>query len=130
MKKPIKFCKNPDCEDEILDYKSSKKIYCSDKCRNYHGHKRRSEENLEFDLCRKGMLENYKLLKLYRDRNIHIEDLDKFEKLGLNTKYLPESKLFNVGGVTTKCYQIKDIVFGLYPKDEKKIIIYKKTEKK
>lgn len=25
MKKPIKYCKNPDCEDEILDFKSSKK---------------------------------------------------------------------------------------------------------
>ena len=49
MKKPIKFCKNPDCEEEILDCKSSKKIYCTDKCRNYHGHKRRSEENLEFN---------------------------------------------------------------------------------
>ena len=27
MKKPIKFCKNPDCGDEILDYKSSKREY-------------------------------------------------------------------------------------------------------
>lgn len=130
MKKLIKFCKNPDCEDEILDFKSSKKIYCSDKCRNYHGHKRRTEENLEFNLIRKGMLENYKLLKLYRDRNILTEDLVKFEKLGFNTKYLPETKFYNVGGVKTKCYEFKDIVFGLDPKDETKIIIYKKTEKK
>jgi hypothetical protein len=129
VKKQIKFCKNPDCEDEIVDLKSSKKIYCSDKCRNYHGHKRRSEENLEFNLSRKGMSENYKLLKLYRDRDILIEDLDKFEKLGFNTKYLPEPKFYKVGGEKTKCYHIKDIVFGLDPKDDTKIIIYIKNEK-
>ena len=129
MKKQIKYCKNPDCEDEIVDFKSSKKIYCSDKCRNYHGHKRRSEENLEFNLSRKGMIENFKLLKLYRDRNILTEDLIKFEKLGFNTKHLPEPKLFEISGVKTKCYQLKDIVFGLDPKNQTKIIIYKKTEK-
>lgn len=130
MKKQIKFCKNPDCEDEIVDFKSSKKKYCSDKCRNYDGHKRRTEENLEFNLIRKGMLENYKLLKLHRDKGIFRECLDKYEKLGFNTKYLPEPKLFEISGVQTKCYQYKDIVFGLDPKDQTKIIIYKKTEKK
>jgi hypothetical protein len=130
MKKPIKFCKKPDCDQEMLDYKSSKKLYCSDKCRNYDGHKRRTEENLEFNLSRKGMIENYKLLKLYRDSNILSEDLAKFEKFGFNTKYLPEPKFYNIGGVTTKCYQIKDIVFGLDPKDETKIIIYINKEKK
>lgn len=130
MKKTIKFCKNPDCEDEILVYKSSKKIYCSDKCRNYDGHKRRTEENLEFNTSRKGMLENYKLLKLYRDKNIFTEDLVKFEKLGFNTKHLPEPKFYNIGGVKTKCYVIKDIVFGLDPEGETKIVIYKKNERK
>lgn len=127
MIKPIKYCKNLDCGDIMVEYKSSKKEYCSDYCRNHHGYLRRTEENLEFNLYRKGMSENYKLLKLYRDRGIFIEDLIKFEKLGFNTKYLPEIKFFNIGGVKTKCYQIKDIVFGLDPKDETKIKIYKKN---
>ena len=35
-----------------------------------------------------------------------------------------------VSGVRTKCFQIKDIVFGLDPKDDTKIIIYKETAKK
>jgi hypothetical protein len=130
MKKPIKFCKNPDCGDEMIDYKSSKKIYCSDTCRNYHGHKRRTEENKEFNLSRKGMIENYKLLKFYRDRNIFFEDLDKFEKLGFNTKYLPEPKFYKVNSIKINCYEFKDIIFGLDPKVQTKVIIYKKTEKK
>ena len=130
MKKPIKFCKNPDCQDEILDYKSSKREYCNDYCRNHHGHKRRSEENLEFNNFKKGMLENFKLLKLHRDKNILIENLNKYEKLGFNTNYLPDSKFAKISGVITKYYQIKDIAFGLDPEDQTKIIIFKKTEKK
>jgi len=129
MKKPTKYCKNPHCLDEIVDYKSSKREYCTDYCRNHHGHIRRSEENLEFNIVRKGMLENYKLLKLYRDRDILIEDLKKFEKLGFNSKHLPEIKFYDVSGIKTKCYQIKDIVFGLDPKDNTKIIIYKEKKK-
>ncbi len=125
MKKPIKICKNPDCKDEIRDYKSSKKEYCTDYCRNHHGYIRRSEENQEFDLNRKGSIKIYKLLKLYRDSGINEQDLDIFEKLGLNTKYLPEPSFFKVNGIKRKCYVLKDIVFGLDPKTETKIIIYK-----
>lgn len=125
MKKPIKYCKNPDCEDEIKEYKSSKREYCSDYCRNHHGYIRRSEENFDFNLIRKGMIENYKLLKLYRDKNILSEYLNKFEKLGFDTRYLPEPKYFIIGGINTKCYRYKDIVFGLDSKEPSKIIIYK-----
>jgi hypothetical protein len=130
MKKPIKICNNPECRDEIVDYKSSKKIYCDDYCRNHHGYIRRSEENLEFTLYKKGLAENYKLLKLYRDKKIFSEDLIKFEKLGFNPKFLSETKIYVINGEKTSAYQIKDIVFGLDPKDKSKIIIYKKTEKK
>ena len=125
MKKPIKFCKNPDCEDEILDYKSSKKLYCSDKCRNYHGHKRRSEENLEFNLSRKGMLENYKVLKLHKDAGIMKETLEKYEKFGFKPAYLPVKKLYEHEGNKIEYYQIKDIQFGLNPENTNQIIIYK-----
>ena len=41
-----------------------------------------------------------------------------------------ELKFFNIGGVKKKRCQIKDIVFGLDPKHETKIIIYKETEQK
>ncbi len=125
MKKPIKICKNPDCQDEIPDYKSAKKEHCNDYCRNHHGYIRRSAENLEFDLSRKGAIKIYKLLKLYKDSGINEQDLDIFEKLGLDTKYLPEPSFFLVNGIKTKCYVLKDIIFGLDPKTETKIIIYK-----
>ena len=116
MKKPIKFCKNPDCGDEILDYKSSKKIYCNDKCRNYHGHKRRSEENLEFSNFKSGMTKNYKVLKFLRDAGILSEKLERLTKMGFDPKYLPQKNIDNEFSPNIAYYIIKDIIFGLDPK--------------
>lgn len=50
MKKPTKKCKNPECEEAIVDYKSSKKTYCNDRCRNRAGYLKRAAENYEFEL--------------------------------------------------------------------------------
>jgi len=123
MKKPIKFCKNPDCGDEILDYKSSKKVYCTDKCRNYHGHKKRSEENLEFTIQNKSFYENYKVLKLHKDAGIMKETLEKYEKFGFKPAYLPVKKLYKHEGNIIEYYQIKNIAFRFNLKDNTIIIL-------
>lgn len=125
MKRPIKICKNPDCQDEILEYKSSKREYCSDSCRNQHGHKRRTEENADTIAYSKGQKVNYKLIKFYKDCNILIEELSKFEKMGFNTKHLPPPKFYLKGTKNIQYYQIKDIQFGLNPENTNQIIIYK-----
>jgi len=130
MKRPIKICKNPDCQDEILEYKSSKREYCSDSCRNQHGHKRRTEENADTIAYNKGYTANYKLIKFHKDCNILIEELSKLEKMGFNTNYLPAPKLYTIGNVKVYCYKIKDVIFGLNPENTNQIIIYKQTEKK
>ena len=70
MKKPKKFCKNPECEQEILEYKSLKREYCSDYCRSHYGYARRLEENKEFIAHAKGLSENYKLLKMHKQLTI------------------------------------------------------------
>ena len=129
MKKPIKFCKNPDCGDEILDYKSSKKIYCNDKCRNYHGHKRRSEENLVFTIQNKGFYVNYKVLKMYSNAGIMEESLEKYEKFGFNPIYLPAKKLREQDGKRFEYYQIKDIEFRFNLMNKTIIIINQKVKK-
>ena len=125
MKRPIKICKNPNCQDEILEYKSSKREYCSDSCRNQHGHKRRTEENADTIAYGKGQKVNYKLIKFYKDCNILIEELSKFVKMGFNTKYLPPPKFYLKGTKNIQYYQIKDIQFGLNPENTNQIIIYK-----
>lgn len=123
MKKPLKFCKNPDCEDEILDYKSTKREYCSDYCRNHHGHKRRTEENLEFTNFKNGMFNNFRVLDFLRKAGILREKLDKLIKLGFNPKYLPQKNIDNEFSPNIVFYIIKDIIFGLDPETDE-VIIY------
>lgn len=33
MRRPIKFCKNPECRDDITQYISAKRKFCNEKCR-------------------------------------------------------------------------------------------------
>jgi hypothetical protein len=124
MIKPIKICNNPECRDEIIEYKSSKIAYCNDYCRNRAGYLRRLIENEEFDVFSKGLQKNYKLLKTHSDAGIFDEDLWKLERFGFNTRFLPEPKFFIINGKETQCYQIKEIVFHL-DKKTNKIIIHK-----
>lgn len=123
MKKPKKFCKNPECEQEILEYKSLKREYCSDYCRSHYGYARRLEENKEFIAHAKGLSENYKLLKMHKNAGILEESFDKYEKLGFNINYLPSFKIYKIKGFNKLTYQIKDIVFSV-DKEKKLIIIY------
>jgi len=125
MKKPIKTCKNTDCVDAIVDYKSSKKEYCNDYCRNHAGHLRRKIENEEFQIFEKGMKVNYTLLKMFYDKNIFNIEFELVERLGYNTKYLPEQKIYEIEGQKSAVYIIKNIAFKI-SSDNKEIIFLKK----
>ena len=127
MKKPIKTCKNPNCGDEIIDYKSSKRKYCSDYCRNHDGYNKRLLENVEFQTIKKGMKENYVLLKIFFDKNIPSVNYELAEKLGFNTKYLPEQKYFKIEGNIKAAYHIMDIIFCISD-DNKEIVFLRKQE--
>lgn len=126
MKKPIKICKNPECGDEIIEYKSSKIEYCNDYCRNHAGYLRRLIENEEFNEMSNGLKENYRVLKLHSDAGIFSEELWKLERFGFNTRFLPEPKFFIINGKETQCYQIKGITFRLDEKTNKIIIVKNK----
>ena len=127
MKKPIKTCKNLDCGDEIIDYKSSKRKYCSDYCRNHDGYNKRLQENEEFNTFKKGMKENYVVLKMFLDKNIASLNFELAEKLGFNTKYLPEQKYHTIEGKKTAMYTIKDILFYLC-NNRNAIVLLRKNE--
>jgi hypothetical protein len=124
MIKPIKICNNPECRDEIIEYKSSKIAYCNDYCRNRAGYLRRLVENEEINEMIRGHKENYKALKIYFDVGIYRELLWKLEKLGFDTRFLPEQRIFLINGIKTPCYQIKEIIFQLNPDDDT-IIMFK-----
>lgn len=128
MRRPTKYCKNIECEEPITDYKSSKKLYCSNYCRNRDGYLRRLEENKEFIENNKVQRQNYAVLNRYAEAGIYSEDLSKLIKFGFQPKHLQVSRFYNIDGRECHCFTIKDIVFEI-DTITKKIIIHKTKHK-
>lgn len=128
MKKPIKYCKNIECEQAIEKYASSKRLYCSESCRSRDGYLRRLEENKEFIENDKRQKQNYAVLNRYAEAGIYTESLSKLIKFGFQPKHLQVSRFYNIEGRDCHCYTIKDIVFEI-DSLSKKIIIHKSKHK-
>lgn len=128
MKKRILYCKNEECQDEIIDYKSSKKLYCSDYCRNRDGYLRRQEENKELIEISKGQKINYELLDRYAKAGIYEEEVSKLMKFEFNPKCLNVGKYYTLDGRKIQCFSIKDILFEF--DEEKNLIIIHKSKHK
>ena len=111
MKKLKKKCENPDCGEPILDYKSSKKTYCNDGCRNRAGYLRRAIENYEFELIKKHTKQNYIALKQCINKNVLEIGLVTLDVLGFNINYLTNHKLYKFEEKIIQVYTIKDIQF-------------------
>jgi hypothetical protein len=126
MKKPIKYCKNTECEEAIEIYASRKRLYCSEYCRNRDGYLRRLEENKELIEINKGQKLNYKLLNRYARAGIFEEELSKLMKFEFNPKHLNVPKYYNINGRKCHCYSIKDIIFEL--NEENQVIIIHKSK--
>ena len=113
MKKRILICKNEECQDEIVDYKSSKRLYCSDYCRNRDGYLRRQKENKELIEISKAQKINYELLDRYAKAGIFEEEISKLIKFRFNPKCLNVAKYYEINGRKCPCFSIKDIIFEL-----------------
>jgi hypothetical protein len=113
MRRLTKYCKNIECEEPITEYKSSKRLYCSEYCRNRDGYLRRLEENKEFIENDKVQRQNYVLLNRYAAAGIYSEDLSKLMKFGFNPKHLQVGKLYTIEGRKCYIFTLKDIKFEL-----------------
>lgn len=125
MKKPVKMCKNPECQDVILDYKSAKRNFCNDSCRNRAGYLKRLVEESEFELEKNKAKSNYKALKQCIDKNHFEIDLITLELLDFDVNYLKLNKLLKSNNQQFKCYKIKEIEF-YYNSTKGKMVILNK----
>ncbi|WP_396143526.1 hypothetical protein [Flavobacterium sp.] len=124
MKKNTKQCKNPECKDDIIDYKSSKRIYCNDSCRNRAGYLKRLVENKEFDLVKKHTKLNYQALEKCIEKSAFEVDFKTLNILGFDINYLTNPKLYKIDNEVTSVYSIKEIQF-YYNKTKEIITIIK-----
>lgn len=59
----VKRCKNTECKQEIRSYKSSKRLYCDDVCKNRTAYLKKTVEEAHLLEMDKAMRQNYKILK-------------------------------------------------------------------
>lgn len=102
MKQPIKKCCNPECEDIIHDYISSKRRFCCDKCRNRYGFLQRKEKNKNMDSYVRNLKALEKLLNhllQFDIDRISKEDMDKSLLKSFNLPHM-ESRLIDGNKIT------------------------------
>jgi len=82
--KLIKTCKNPECESEIKTYKSSKRLYCDDTCKNRAAYLIKTVEEAPLLEMDKAMRRNYKVLNRLKDLALGPIELQTLRSHGFN----------------------------------------------
>lgn len=106
MKKPVIICQNPKCGIEITDYKSNKRKFCSDYCKNSYGNQKRKEENQGINHFNTKMKENEIILKFFKDRNVLEVPLQMIDSLGFDSTY---SEFVRIKKILNKQNKIENI---------------------
>lgn len=102
MKKPVKICFNPQCEEEIKDYASARKKFCCAKCKSsYHNNKKMEDEEESITNARA-----INRLKRFLKEMLELE-IESF-------KFKSESYFFNNTVLPSKQILIKDNGEKLY----------------
>ena len=123
MRRPILYCQNPTCAVEILDYKSTKRKYCTTSCKNQHGHQKRNLINAKTIAIYRGMLDNYKLLNFYKSAGIYRLNIDEITKLGFNGNHITNKTLLYHNNKNIEAFLINDLFFYLEKTTNSLIII-------
>ncbi len=110
--KQFKFCKNPECEQEITIYKSSKRLYCDDRCKNRANYLIRTDQEAHLLIMDKAMRKNYKILERLRDLNLGSISHQTLKSHGFDFDAIhkAEFKIDN-DGKKVHLYHVYDIYF-------------------
>ncbi len=98
MSLPIKQCLNIECRREISTYKSAKRKFCSDQCRNRHGFLNRKRKNKEMDRFIREIKQLGKFLRTLIDANIHRIYIKDFIQSKFKNYSLPKLDYMKIEG--------------------------------
>ena len=121
--KSIKRCENQECRDVIATYKSAKRKYCDDYCKNRAGYLRSLEINAVIIEKDKKLKENYKILKNLKSKGIRSIFEQTLISHGFSFKDLHERRFIKINDQNMEVNNIYDIDFII---EEKQLIIINK----
>jgi len=84
MRRPIKFCKNPECKDDITQYVSAKRKYCNEKCRKRAWYLNNLVEYKEHNNWIRAIKEQLKIVELFVLKGQYKVRASTLEDLGIN----------------------------------------------
>lgn len=115
--KLIKTCKNSECEQEITIYKSSKRLYCDDTCKNRANYIIRTTEEAHLLIMDKAMRRNYKILKRLRDLKLGPINHQTLISHGFDFDAIHKAELkYDDDGKKVQLYHVYDIYFEMINK--------------
>lgn len=105
----MKLCQNSECGAVIKKYKSAKRKYCSDRCKNRVAYMKKQEEEAEQIALEKALRKNYRILLMlraltlgpisYQTLRSHRFNFDALHKdviIKYHGKNIPSSRLYDL----------------------------------
>lgn len=112
--KLLKICKNPECEQEITIYKSSKRLYCDDSCKNRANYLIRMTLEASLLAMDKATRKNYKILNGLKDLNLGPISHQTLVSHGFDFDAIHKAEPFrDDDGKTVQLYHVYDIYFEI-----------------
>ena len=115
-----KICKNPECKQEIEKYKSSKRLYCDDSCKNRANYLIRTTKDRNLIEMDKALRKNYKVLEKLKAMGIDQIEEQTLKSHGFDFNAIHKDGFVSVGNgnemAVCRIYDIKFII------EDKKLI--------
>ncbi|MFH6767906.1 hypothetical protein V8G56_04080 [Gaetbulibacter aquiaggeris] len=109
-----KICKNPECNQEIKQYKSAKRLYCDDACKSRANYLKRLTEEYHLNAMDKAMRRNYQKSRELRDLDLGPISYQTLKSHGFDFDAIHKTEFFyDDNGNPVQLYHVYDIYFQL-----------------
>ena len=116
----MKICQNEECGAFIKKYKSSKRKYCKDKCKNRAAYIKKQEEEAEQIAFEKALKKNYRILLMLKALNLGPISEQTLKSHGFNFDALHKDVIIKHNGENITTSRLYDLTFIL--NNNKKLI--------
>ena len=117
-------CKNPECNKEIEIFKSAKRLYCDDRCKNRASFLRRKRDWKVVNDTNKILSKNYRIIKDLKSQELGAIKKQTLKSHGFNFNYLLKDKIIKSKGQDIHLSSLYDIYFTI--NDDNELVFYTK----
>jgi hypothetical protein len=114
----MKICQNQECGAVIKKYKSEKRKYCNDKCKNRAAYIKNQEENADKIAFEKAFRKNYKILLMLRGLGLGPISYQTLRSHEFNFDALHKDVIIKYNGNKRTASSLYDLIFIFNDKKE------------